>query len=233
MILAAGYGTRLRPLTNYVPKPLLPVWGKPMIHYVIEALKKNGIEEIVINLHYRGEMIEQNLKKGEKFGIKIHYTHEPEILGTGGGIKNAEKYLAGAPFLVINTDILVDFNLEEFWNFHKRKGGIATLILRNADLDKYNNILVDTDSRIIDIAGRPWKISAGKRGTFAGIHILEPRIFQELPSGKSSITDCYVKLIERGVGIYGFFVNIPWYDLGNLDDYEKINREFNAGKLKM
>lgn len=231
MILAAGYGTRLKPLTDNTPKPLLMVGNKPMIHHVIECLKSNGIEEVVINLHYLGDMIRENLGNGEKFGVKINYTEEEEILGTGGGIKNAEKYLSGDTFVVMNTDILVKINLHDCYKFHKKTGGIATLILRSADMEKYNNIVVDETSRIIDIAGALGVAGMHRKGTFAGIHIFEPEIFNYLPEGKSSITDCYIKLIKMGIFIAGYFCPMFWRDLGNMDDYIKVNNEIKNGSL--
>jgi len=226
MILAAGFGTRLRPLTNNVPKPLLPVGGKPIIYYVIECLKQNGIEEIVINLHYLGNLIRENLGDGKKFGLKIVYTEEKEILGTGGGIKNAEKYLKGDRFIVMNSDILVRIDLLEAIEFHIKMRGIATLIVRAKDIEKYNILSVDENDRIVDIAGITGSGNpANKKGTFAGIHIIEPEIFQYLPPGKSSITDCYIKMIREGKNIYGFFADPYWRDIGNIEDYERVNKE--------
>lgn len=233
MILAAGYGTRLKPLTDTTPKPLLYVGKKPMIHYVLDCLKKNGIEEVVINLHYLGNMIRKNLGDGKIFGLKIHYTEEKEILGTGGGIKNAEEYLKSDTFIVINTDILVDIDLTDGFNFHKKKGGIATLILRHHDTAKYNIISLDESARIIDISGALGVNKSTIKGTFAGIHIIEPEIFNYLPQGKSSVTDCYIKLIRQGVNIFGFFMNSYWRDLGNMNDYLKVNNEIGTGKLNL
>lgn len=233
MILAAGYGTRLKPLTDSTPKPLLPVGNKPMIHYVLHCLKKNGIEEVVINLHYLGNMIRTNLGDGRIFGLKIHYTEEIEILGTGGGIKNAEEYLKEDTFVVINSDILVDIDLTDGFNFHKKKGGIATLILRHQDTDKYNLIYLDESARIIDIAGALGVNNSPVKATFAGIHIIEPEIFNYLPPGKSSITDCYLRLIKKGKNIFGFFIDSYWYDLGNMNDYLKINKEIESGLIKL
>lgn len=233
MILAAGYGTRLKPLTDGTPKPLLPVGKKPMIHYVLNCLKKNGIEEVVINLHYHGNMIKENLGDGSIYGLKIDYTEEKEILGTGGGIKNAEEYLKDDTFVVFNTDILVDIDLSDGLNFHKEKQGIATLILRHHDTDKYNIIAVDKTQKIIDIAGILGVEKPPTKGTFAGIHIINPEIFNFLPHGKSSITDCYVNLIRNGQNIFGFFMNSYWYDLGNINDYLKVNDEIKTGKLKL
>src|SRR5262245_7059025 len=106
MILAAGLGTRLRPLTHSTPKALLLVNGRPLIYYSLKLLEKHGIREAVINLHYLGDLIQKELGDGSKFGLRIHYSWEPQILGTGGGIKKASTFLEQESFLVVNSDVL-------------------------------------------------------------------------------------------------------------------------------
>ncbi|MBI2092402.1 MAG: nucleotidyltransferase family protein [Deltaproteobacteria bacterium] len=113
MILAAGLGTRLRPLTHKTPKPLLPVNGRPMIDFSLARVKKAGITNVIINLHYLGGQIKKYVGSGRRYGLKIRYLHEPKILGTGGGIKNAERFLNGGPFVVINSDTLIDIDLKK------------------------------------------------------------------------------------------------------------------------
>ena len=112
MILAAGLGTRLRPLTNAIPKPLLPIAGTPLIVWNLLLLKRHGFQDVIINLHYLGPMIEQALGNGSKYGMRIYYSHEPVILGTGGGIKQAEPNFSGEPVLVLNGDTLFELDLD-------------------------------------------------------------------------------------------------------------------------
>ena len=118
MILAAGLGTRLRPLTNTMPKPLLPIAGTPLIVWNLLLLKRYGFLDVVINLHYLGPMIEQVVGNGARYGMRITYSREPVILGTGGGIKQAEPYFSGSPVLILNGDTLVEIDLEALCAFH-------------------------------------------------------------------------------------------------------------------
>jgi len=234
MILSAGFGTRLKPYTDTVPKPLLTVGDKPMILHCINMLRNNGIEEIVINLHYRGAMIREKLGTGGDYDVRIYYSDEPEILGTGGGVKKAEKFFEGEAFVLINCDVLTRVNLKEVYDFHKSKNALSTLILREKDTDKYNNIMADSELYIKDIAGRTrWHEKSFRVGMFAGIHILEPQILSFFPEGYSSITDRYVELIKQGVNLAGFFTESFWADLGNLEDYKKINKDIENGALKL
>ena len=151
MILAAGLGTRLRPLTNTIPKPLLPVGGTPLIVWNLLLLKRHGFRQVVINLHHLGPMIEQTLGTGSKFGIRIIYSHEPVILGTGGGIKQAEPHFSGEPVLILNGDTLVELDLEALCDFHRLRNAAATLVLRE-DPDAARWGLVS--SRSLEVLGR-------------------------------------------------------------------------------
>ncbi|HEY6085824.1 MAG TPA: nucleotidyltransferase family protein, partial [Nitrospira sp.] len=130
MILAAGLGTRLRPLTNTMPKPLLPVAGTPLIVWNLLLLKRHGFRDVIVNLHHLGPMIEQAVGNGAKYGLRIWYSQEPVILGTGGGIKQAEPNFSGEPVLILNGDTLVEIDLEALCAFHEQHRAMATLVLR-------------------------------------------------------------------------------------------------------
>ncbi len=130
MILAAGLGTRLRPLTNTIPKPLLPIAGTPLIVWNLLLLKQHGFRDVVINLHHLGPMIEQALGNGSRYGLRIIYSREPAILGTGGGIKRAEPHFSGESVLVLNGDTLVELDLGALCAFHQQRDAVATLVLR-------------------------------------------------------------------------------------------------------
>ena len=130
MILAAGLGTRLRPLTNTIPKPLLPIAGTPLIVWNLLLLKRYGFHDVVINLHHLGPMIEQAVGNGSRYGLRIIYSREPVILGTGGGLKQAEPHFSGESVLVLNGDTLVDLDLGALCAFHQQRDAVATLALR-------------------------------------------------------------------------------------------------------
>ena len=130
MVLAAGQGTRLRPMTDRMPKALVPVAGRPMIEYALLLLRHYGIRDIVINLHHFGEQIENRLGDGQALGLSIRYSKEPELLDTGGGLLKAKAFLQDGSFIVINTDALIDLNLAALIDFHAQTGAVATLVLR-------------------------------------------------------------------------------------------------------
>ncbi|HEY3249727.1 MAG TPA: nucleotidyltransferase family protein, partial [Ignavibacteria bacterium] len=148
MILAAGYGTRLKPLTDTRPKALISYKGKPMIENVIIKIKKAGINEITINTHYLAEKIKEYLDNNKFGGLKVNLTYEKEILGTGGGIKNAAGYLKGsANFLVHNVDVESDIDLAELTEFHLKNSPLATLAVKKRDTTR--PLLIDEDNNLI------------------------------------------------------------------------------------
>src|SRR5438552_8545786 len=131
MVLAAGLGTRLRPLTDTLPKPLLPVAGRPLLEWNLLILKRHGITEVIINLHHLGEQIVRALRDGARLGLRLAYSHEPTLQGTGGGIKQATPFLKDGPFLVLNGDTLSDCDLTALIAAHRVSGALATLAVRD------------------------------------------------------------------------------------------------------
>src|SRR5574337_1429523 len=232
MILAAGLGTRLRPLTNTIPKPLLPVGGTPLIIWSLLLLKRHGFRQVVINLHHLGPMIEQALGSGSKFGIRIMYSHEPVILGTGGGIKQAEPHFSGEPVLILNGDTLVELDLEALSDFHRTCNAAATLVLReDSDAARWGLVEVGDRGRILRITGRGLvdSVPAMPR-MFAGIHILHPRLLREVPKGvASTIIDPYVTAIQRGEAVLGYDFAGYWSDVGTPERYAQVEHDAAAG----
>ncbi|HET9574964.1 MAG TPA: NDP-sugar synthase [Nitrospira sp.] len=236
MILAAGLGTRLRPLTNTIPKPLLPISGTPLIVWNLLLLKRYGFHDVVINLHHLGPMIEQALGNGSKYGLRIYYSHEPVILGTGGGIKQAEPNFSGEPVLVLNGDTLFELDLDALYAFHQRHQAVATLALRSdPDASRWGIVDVGSDDRILRITGR------GKTGTglttprmFAGIHILHPRLLRDVPKGKaSSIIDAYVASIQRDEVVVGYDMTGYWSDVGTPERYAQAEHDATMGLIRL
>jgi NDP-sugar pyrophosphorylase family protein len=236
MILAAGLGTRLRPLTNTIPKPLLPIAGTPLIVWNLLLLKRHGFQDVIINLHHLGPMIEQALGNGSKYGMRIYYSHEPVILGTGGAIKQAEPHLSGEPVLIVNGDTLFELDLEALCAFHRRRQAAATLVLRSdADAARWGVVEVDAGDRIVRITGRG---STDARETrprmFAGVHILHPRLLRDVPKGKpSSIIDAYVAANQRGDPVVGYELTGYWSDVGTPERYAQAEHDATSGLIKL
>ena len=236
MILAAGLGTRLRPLTDITPKPLLPVAGTPMIVWNVLLLKRHGIQEVVINLHHLGAMIPQALGDGSAFGMHIRYSHEPVILGTGGGIKQAEPYFHGEPVLILNGDTLFELDLGALMAFHRERQAAATLVLRqDPEAARWGLVEVTDRGDVVRITGRGREGSASTTGRmFAGIHILHPRLLRDVPVGKeSSIIDAYVRGIQEGERILGYDFSGYWSDVGTPERYAQAERDAAAGLLSL
>lgn len=236
MILAAGLGTRLRPLTHTIPKPLLPVGGVPLIVWNLLLLKRHGFRHVVINLHHLGPMIEQALGTGSRFGMRIIYSHEPVILGTGGGIKQAEPHFSGEPVLILNGDTLVELDLEALCDFHRTRNAAATLVLReDPDAAQWGLVEVGEKGQILRITGKGLvdSVPAMPR-MFAGIHILHPRLLRQVPKGVvSSIIDPYVRAIEQGEPVFGYDLQGYWSDIGTAERYAQAERDVRAGRIRL
>ncbi len=236
MILAAGLGTRLRPLTNTIPKPLLPVGGTPLIIWNLLLLKRYGFHDVVINLHHLGPVIEQALGNGSKFGLRIIYSQEPMILGTGGGVKQAEPYFSGEPVLVLNGDTLFELDLEALCAFHRTRKAAATLVLRDdPDAAGWGLVEVGAGDQIVRITGRglPSVVPTIPR-MFAGIHILNTRLLRDVKKGvASSIIDPYVAAIERGDAVLGYDLKGYWSDVGTAERYTQTEQDARAGLIRL
>lgn len=219
MILAAGLGTRLRPLSNLRPKALMPVANRPVLDRNIDYLTRHGATEIVVNIHHHPEQVLSFLGSGS-FQARIETRVEPEILGTGGGIRNTAGFWGRDPFVVMNGDILTDIDLTRAYKHHEKTRPAATLILH--DHEPFNKIRIDMSGRITDIP-----FAYGPEGlAFTGIHILEPEALSHIPEGFSDIVDCYRRLMDKGKKILSYVSrDHSWHDIGSLPDYVRANRE--------
>lgn len=236
MILAAGLGTRLRPLTDTTPKPLLPVAGTPMIVWNLLLLKRYGIRDVVINLHHLSAMIPQVLGDGTAYGMRIIYSYEPVILGTGGGIKQAEPHFNGEPVLILNGDTLFELDLGALMAFHRQQQAAATLVLRqDPEAARWGLVEVTDRAEVVRITGRgrAEPPTAAAR-MFAGIHILHPRLLHSLTVGtECSIIDAYVQGIQAGERIMGYDFDGFWSDVGTPERYAQVARDAAAGLLNL
>ena len=221
MILAAGLGTRLAPLTLNRPKPLVPVGNRPIIHHTITWLKSHGVDEIVVNTHHHGNQIRNYLDGGRPFGIKIHISEESEILGTGGGIRKTRRFWDNEPFVVVNGDILTDMDLSVAYRTHQKRGDLVTLVLH--DFAPFNQIKINHQKDILDINPVP---ETG-RLAFTGIHIMNLPVLDHIPPHRFfCILDCYRTLIGLGRPLRGHIVkNHYWRDAGTIESYIEANRE--------
>ncbi len=225
MILAAGLGTRLAPLTSNRPKPLVPVGNRPIIHRTITWLKSHGVDEIVVNAHHHRNQIRNYLDGGRPYGMKIHISEEPEILGTGGGIRKTRWFWDDEPFVVVNGDILTDIDLSSAYRIHRERNDLVTLVLH--DFAPFNQIKLNHRNDILDINPVP----AMGRLAFTGIHIMNLPVLDHIPQDRFfCILECYRSLIGLGRPLRGHVVkNHYWRDAGTIESYIEANRETMNG----
>ena len=225
MILAAGYGERLWPLTADRTKPALPVLGKPLVGYVAEYLARFGIKDIVVNLHHRPESVRSSLGNGSRFGVHLQYVHEPVILGTSGALDNARQFLQAETFVVVNGKIITDIDLNAAMETHRRTKALATLVLRK-NVSRENFSVVETrDGLVTRFGGMPTSAPQSVPLMFTGIQILEPRIFDYIPRGvfSHSTTEVYPLAIAQGERIAAQVSDGMWYELSTLQRYLDIS----------
>jgi len=224
MILAAGFGTRLRPFTENIPKPLFTISQNPLLDITIRNLQKAGCEAIIVNTHHLHEKIEFYILS-QDYSIPVYTRHESSILGTGGAIKNVEDFWDSAPFMVINSDIVTDIDFNEVYDFHLKGDSLATLVVH--DYYEFNKLRIDRNGFIKSFNNMKNDGEEEKDNfkllAFTGIHVLDPEITNFIPAGKfSSIIDVYIKLGQQNKKIKAFIANnLYWRDIGTLDSYRK------------
>ncbi|HOU53881.1 MAG TPA: NDP-sugar synthase [Myxococcota bacterium] len=216
MVLAAGLGERLRPFTDRLPKPLFPVLGIPLIRLVLCRLRQTGVNEAVINLHHLPGAIVRELGSGRDLGMRLEYSDEPILLGTGGGVRAVADFFQGEEaFWLHNGDILADWDLESVWRMHHDRQAVATLALdEGEERPEARMVEIDAMDRVVGIRGRPRR-GDGTRVVFTGVSVLTPHVLQTLPQGEVSclVNQGLIPLLERdrlvlGARVHGTFVDI-------------------------
>jgi len=255
MVLAAGLGTRLRPLTNDRPKALVEVGGRTILELTLERLKRFGVREAIVNTHHHAEMIEDYLRAKDNFGIRIEVSREDTLLDTGGGLKKAAWFFLGAaedgahanraqedsdePFLVHNVDVLSTIDLGSLVRAHRESGALATLAVQARTTSRY--LLFDGGGLLVGRRkgkdGEPeWVYTDSSEAdvaalAFCGIHVISPRIFAKMEEeGAFSIINAYLELARRGERVMAFRADgAQWRDLGRPESVEKAAQEMAAG----
>jgi len=224
-ILAGGKGTRLKPLTDTTPKPMIPVKGKPILEYVIELLSKHQIKEVIIALGYKGEQIKEYFGKGEKFGLNIQYVEEKISLGTGGPLRLA-KNLIKEEFLMFNGDNLTNINLNDMYSFHKKNNAFATIALSSVKEPKNFGVIELEGNKIKQFMEKP--INPKSNLINSGTYILKPEVIDMIPKGFSLIEkDVFPKLSEQGK-LFGYVYNGQWFPTDTIERYETAKKEWKG-----
>ncbi len=228
MILAAGFGTRLFPLTIDRTKPAIPFLGKPVVGYVAEYIAGFGIKDVVVNVHHQPRSVMEALGDGSRFGVNIHYSiEEPNILGTAGALDNARDLLGDDTFIVINGKIITDIDLLAAVKAHKESGAVATMVLRPNPRGEKFTVVETNDGCVTGFRelGSSDDAEAQAPLMFTGIQVLEPRVFDWIPRGEYSdiIPVFYRPAFEKGEKVNAFVTDARWYELSTLKRYLDIS----------
>jgi mannose-1-phosphate guanylyltransferase/mannose-1-phosphate guanylyltransferase/phosphomannomutase len=231
MVLAAGLGTRLRPLTYEIPKPMVPVLDRPVMAHIVDLLDKHGFEDVIANLHYFPDTIR------DYFGDRLEYRYEEELLGTAGGVRNCSDFLTqSGAFLIISGDALTDIDLRAMENRHREAGGIATLaVKRVANTREYGVVIHDADGRIGGFQEKPSPEEALSDLGNCGIYMFEPEIFDHFPPEPfvDWAHDVFPALLERDIPFYIHEIDDYWNDVGSLDELKSGTFDALTGELHL
>ena len=226
MLLAAGQGTRLWPLTESVPKSMLPVAGKPLLQRNVEYLARFGLQEVAINLHHRPEAIMRHFGDGADYGLRIRYSHEPHLLGTAGAVKKLEAFFTET-FLVLYSDNLTTCDLDRLHAFHTEKAAVATVALFGRENVGQSGVAeLDGNDRIVRFVEKPGAGETASHWVSAGVLVLEPRVLDVIPTGQATDfgRDVLPALLARGYPVYGYCMgqdeSLWWIDTPG--DYHRV-----------
>lgn len=236
IIIAGGFGTRLRPVTDYCPKPALPIMGKPFLDYQLELLQRVGVKKVVFSLMYLADRIIDIFKDGSQYGMEFHYAVEEEPLGTGGGIKNCERFLSDETTIVFNGDVLTDIDLKGVIDSHQRNNAKISIVMTPVeDPTMYGVILTEPDGRILKFLEKPSKKEATQNTINAGIYIYERDVFEHIPAGENYSVErqLYPDMLEKGYRFYGFKSTDYWLDIGTPEKFLKAHWDMMDGRINL
>jgi mannose-1-phosphate guanylyltransferase len=236
MLLAAGLGTRLRPLTSELPKPMVPILGRPVMEHIMRLLARHGFDDVIANLHYFPDLIRDYFGDGSRQGIRLVYSFEQELLGTAGGVRNARDHFGGETFLVISGDALTDIDLTALHRRHKEAGGVATLTLKRVDDPSQLGVVIADDAgRIQGFQEKPAPGEELSNLGNCGIYMFEPEIFDYFPEREfvDWAQDVFPALLDQDVPFYGHEIAEYWNDVGSLEEYRQGNFDALEGKVNV
>jgi len=236
MILAAGRGERLRPLTDTVPKPLVRVNGRALIDYAIDSCRDAGITDVIVNLHHFGDQIRGHVGDGSAHGVHVSYSEEPALRGSGGGILQARAMLGDDTFVTLNADTIIAIDLERVIAAHRARRAAATLVLRkDPRMERFGVIRLETDDRVgvfLDTR-RPGAVEPLEPFMYTGVQVLEPTVFSYMPTGSApfSITELtYPAMLRAGEPIHGYRFEGTWITVGTPEELAAAERELATGR---
>ena len=226
MILAAGVGSRLDPLTRAIPKPMVPIVNRPVIEHIVLDLKKHGFNDIRVNVHYLGDVIEQGLGDGSRLGVRISYAQEDKLWGDAGSVKRSQDFFAGETFLVVGGDDISDIDLSGLMQMHREKKAASTIATTVVDdPSQFGIVVTDDDGRITRFLEKPKGGDVFSNTANTGVYVFEPGVFDLIPPDTfyGFGNDVFPQLLAEGRPLYGFATKSYWKDVGNLQVYRQTN----------
>jgi mannose-1-phosphate guanylyltransferase len=236
MLLGAGLGTRLRPITYEMPKPLVPILGQPVMAHILRLLAGHGFRDVISNVHYFPDMIRDRFGDGSEYGIRLSYSFEEKLLGTAGGVRNVREFLGDETFLIISGDALTDIDLGAVVARHRKAGGIGTLALKPVDdPSQLGVVILNEDGRIQGFQEKPDPAEALSDLGSCGIYVFEPEIFDYFPDKEfvDWARDVFPTLLERDIPLYGHEIADYWNDVGSLRELRQGNFDALTGVVRV
>lgn len=236
MILAAGVGSRLDPLTRNIPKPMVPIVNKPVMEHIVNKLAANGIKEIMINLHYLGDQIKSYFGDGSKWGVNLHYSEEDQLWGDAGSVKRCEDFFDDDAFVVVGGDDLADLDLKRLVRFHKEKKALATIALSLVDdPSEYGIALLNERGRITRFLEKPKGEVIFSNSANTGVYIFDRHVLELIPKGVQYGFghNLFPMLLEQKTRFYGYLTSSYWKDVGNLRQYQEAHRDALSGRAEI
>jgi NDP-sugar pyrophosphorylase family protein len=234
LVLAAGKGERARPLTDHLPKPLLPIANKPVMAYILEHLARHGFTDVLVNLHYCGDRIVEHFGDGSRYGVRLLYSWEEELLGSAGTVKRNRDFFGEETFLVIGADDLTDMDLTALLAHHVRVGAAASVGLAEVEeTSQFGIVVTDQHGRIERFVEKP-KADAPSNTANTQIYLFEPVIFDFIPPGQwyDFGYDVFPELVNHAEPFYGFALPGYWRDIGSVDDYLAAQQDVMEQRLQ-
>lgn len=237
MVLAAGVGSRLEPLTNQVPKPMVPVANRPVMEHILALLRRHGVTEVASNLHYQADKIREYFGDGSDFGMELAFLFEKELSGDAGGVRACRDFLSGGTFLVLMGDLLTDADLTRVVAEHKQKKALATIALKQVDDVRHFGVAVtDENGFITGFQEKPQPHEALSNRASCGIYVLEPEVFEHIPkTGMYGFgRQLFPSLVEQGLPVLGASIDDAyWSDVGTISQYRQSNFDALEGMIKI
>ncbi|NJK34688.1 MAG: NDP-sugar synthase [Oscillatoriales cyanobacterium SM2_2_1] len=248
MILAAGKGTRIRPITNIMPKPMIPIMQKPVMEFLVELLRQHGFDQIMVNVSHLSEEIENYFRDGQKFGVQMAYSFEGyiedgklvgEALGSAGGLKKIQDFspFFDDTFVVLCGDALIDLDLTHAVRWHRQKGALATVVTKTVpreEVSSYGVVVTDGEGRIVQFQEKPTVEAALSNQINTGIYIFEPEVLDFVPSGGQYDigSQLFPQLVAAAAPFYAIAMDFQWVDIGKVPDYWRAIQGVLTGQIK-